>query len=255
MGNLLQDHLQRYEEAEQAYREAIKLDPEFAWPWNNLGNLLQDHLQRYEEAKQVYGEAIKLTPDDADPWNGLGNVLADFLDRPEEAETAYRQCLAINPEDGCAKGNLAYLLFDQGQRLNEAEAFYQQALAKLPEHGGALLRAYRALTLDNITEALSAFAAAIGNDSDELFIDHFDDLLRVFRLAKKRGYGDKFLAWFDESGVGEQYWPLKAGFEAYIHGEEKLRDINPEVRAAASRIYTSLARLRPRSVHVQASKL
>ena len=78
---------------------------------------------------------------------------------------------------------------------------------------------------------------------DRLFSDYFDDLLRVLKLAEQRGHGGKLLAWFDESGVGERYWPLRAAFDAYLHGEAKLRDVNPEVRAAASRIYASLERL------------
>lgn len=62
--------------------------------------------------------------------------------------------------------------------------------------------------------------------------------------GKPISLGEKLLSWFDESGVGERYWPLRAGFEAYLYGEAKLRDVNPEVRAAANRIYASLDRLR-----------
>lgn len=69
-------------------------------------------------------------------------------------------------------------------------------------------------------------------------------MLRILKLAEQRGHGEKLLAWLDESGVGERYWPLRAAFEAYVYGEAKLRDVNPEVRAAASHIYASLDRLR-----------
>ena len=244
LGNLLQTHLQRYDEAEQAYREAIRLDPKDTYPWNNLGNLLTYHLNRYDEAEQAYQEAIRLDPKYTNPWNSLGNLLADYLERPEEAEQAYRQCLALDSSHSYAIGNLAYLLFDQPKRREEAEALYQQALAKLPAYVGALLRAYRAFTLDNIGDGINAFAEAIDSNADELFSNYFDDMLRVLKLTEQRFYGEKLLAWLDESGVGERYWPLRAAFEAYVYGEAKLRDVNPEVRAAASRIYASLERLR-----------
>ncbi len=251
LGNLLQNHLQRYEEAESAYREAIKQDTDNAISYRALGLLLQYHLYRFEEAEQAYREAIKRNSEYADPWNDLGNLLADFLERPEEAEQAYRQCLALDSSHSYAIANLAYLLYDQPNRREEAEEYYQQAIEKLPAHGGALLRAYRAFTLDNIGDGINAFAEAINSNADEMFNSHFDDLLRVLKLAEQRGHGGKLLAWFDESGVGERYWPLRTAFEAYVYGEAKLRDVNPEVRAAASRIYTSLERLRKKPVRLK----
>jgi tetratricopeptide (TPR) repeat protein len=243
LGNLLKDHLQRYDEAEQAYREAIRLDLKYAYPWTGLGYLLTD-LNRHDEAEQAYREAIRLDSKIVYPWNGLGNLLADTSGQHEEAEQAYRQCLTLDSNHIVVKANLAYLLFDQPKRRQEAEDYYQQASEKLPVHGGALLRAYRAFTLDNIGDGINAFAAAINSNADELFSNFFDDMLRVLKLAEQRGRGEKLLAWFDESGVGERYWPLRAAFEAYVYGEAKLRDVNPEVRAAASRIYASLDRLR-----------
>jgi tetratricopeptide (TPR) repeat protein len=54
---LLDYRLNRYEEAEQAYRRAVGLDP-INLAWNNLGNLLQDYLNRYEESEQAYRRAI-----------------------------------------------------------------------------------------------------------------------------------------------------------------------------------------------------
>ena len=46
LGILLKGHLSRYDEAAQAFRKAIELDPKYPDAWGNLGNLLQDHLSR-----------------------------------------------------------------------------------------------------------------------------------------------------------------------------------------------------------------
>ncbi|CEG12360.1 hypothetical protein MSIBF_A2190001 [groundwater metagenome] len=65
LGNLLGD-LKRFEEAEKEYREAIRLNPNYADAHNNLGNLLGD-LKRFEEAEKEYREAIRLNPNYVNP--------------------------------------------------------------------------------------------------------------------------------------------------------------------------------------------
>lgn len=194
-------------EAENAYRKAIEIDPKMAWLWNNLGNLLQD-----------YGRDSK------------------------EAEDAYRKAIELAPENAYPIGNLAYLLLRQPQR-EETESVYNQALAKLPAPGAALLRAYRALAFDNFGEAVQALGDALGSNSPELVSNYYDDLLRVLQFIKTKHYGDRLLQWFDDNGYRDRFWPVYAAFDAYLHGEERLKDINPEVRTAAKRIYDGLARL------------
>jgi tetratricopeptide (TPR) repeat protein len=238
LGNLLQDHLGRYDEAESAYRQAIALDPKDADPWNNLGNLLQDHLGRYDEAESTYRQAIALDPKAAGSWINLGNLLQDHLGRYDEAECAYRQMLSISPDALLAHCNLSYLLLSQQQ---DTQPHLAQALAGLPAHGRALLQAFAALAQDNFGAATEALQQALESDHAELFSFYLDDLLRNLRLAAKKGYGEKLLAWLEASGMADKYWPLYTAFDAYLHGEEKLRDVNPEVRTAAERLYRWLA--------------
>lgn len=236
MGWWLHIELARYAEAEAAYRRAIELNPKLADPWNNLGGLLQDHLGRYEEAEAAYRQAILLEPKDDGPWNNLGTLLQDHLGRPADATQAYRKSLELAPGNPWAIANLAYQLVDTGTS-EEAERYYQLALSKLPALGAVILRTYTALRHDNFGEATTAFQEALENGHPELYSTYFGDLLRVLRLAAKKNYGDKLLAWLDESGLADRYWPLRAAFDAYLHGEAKLGDVNPEVGTAARRIY------------------
>ncbi len=125
-GNLLQDRLRRYGEAESAYRRAIELDGAYAQPWNGLGNLLW-RLGRYEEAEVAYRRAIELDEKHAYPWNGLGNLLASQLSRCEDAEAAYRRAVELDgryaaPWNGL--GNIKQYL----ARYEEAEAAYRRAI-------------------------------------------------------------------------------------------------------------------------------
>ncbi|MCU0285101.1 MAG: tetratricopeptide repeat protein [Acidobacteria bacterium] len=128
LGNLLQDHLKRYEESESAYRKAIELDPNFVSPWNNLGNLLKTHLKKYEESEAAYRKAIELDENDAYPWNGLGNLLKDHLKRYEESESAYRKAIELDSNDAYPWNGLGNLLQDHLKRYEESESAYRKAI-------------------------------------------------------------------------------------------------------------------------------
>ncbi len=244
LGNLLQIFLGRYEEAERAYRQAIKIDPKDAEPWNSLGNLLTSHLGRYEEAEQAYLQAIKLDPENGYPWNGLCNLLKDHFGRDKEAEQTYRRSLELDSDDIIAMSNLAYLLLPLVERSEEGENYFQQAMDKLPPHGAALLRAFHDFSKDNFGTAVASLDEALSSTHPEIFSTYYDDLLRVLWISVARGYGDKLLAWLDRQGLSERHWPLRAAFDAYVHDEERLMDVNPEVRGAARHIYARLDAIR-----------
>jgi len=129
LGNLLKDHLGRYAEAEVAYRQAISLDEKDAITWTNLGNLLQNHLGRYDEAEAAYRQAIALDEKNALPWINLGKLLQDNLGRYAEAEAAYRQAIGLDEKNALPWNGLGYLLQHHLGRYAEAEAAYRQAIA------------------------------------------------------------------------------------------------------------------------------
>jgi hypothetical protein len=94
--------------------------------------------------------------------------------------------------------------------------------------------------------AMSHLETALSGDQQILSASYFDDLLRLLRLAHARGFGEKLIAWFDESGHADRQAPVYAAFVAFVRGEQFLRDVNPEVRAPAEKIYQWLMRLRNR---------
>jgi tetratricopeptide (TPR) repeat protein len=91
-GNALTD-LGRNEEAIEAYRQAISVDPKYAYPYQGLGNALIS-LGRREEAIEAYRQAISVDPKYADAYFGLGNALIS-LGRREDAIIAYQQFIRL----------------------------------------------------------------------------------------------------------------------------------------------------------------
>ncbi|MGV2337378.1 MAG UNVERIFIED_CONTAM: hypothetical protein LVR18_25935 [Planctomycetaceae bacterium] len=123
LGNLLQHHDCDDAAAEQAFNDAIELDPEFvreslecettlhgdpnlieetesdynnaktpAWvhaaPWYNLGNLLQANSDRFSGAEQAQRTAIRLDPRSPLPWISLGILYQHQLGRYSDAADA-----------------------------------------------------------------------------------------------------------------------------------------------------------------------
>jgi tetratricopeptide (TPR) repeat protein len=73
LGDIL-SRLQQWDMATQAYGKAVKLDPNFFWSWHNLGDALTK-LQQWDMATQAYGKAVKLNPDFFWSWHNLGDAL------------------------------------------------------------------------------------------------------------------------------------------------------------------------------------
>jgi hypothetical protein len=166
--------------------------------------------------------------------------LQDHLARYEEAEAAYLQAIQREASSNTAKACLAFFYYAQPEKHSKAEILFGTVEANLPSSKLGLLRAFRALAMDNFGEASLILETLFKEDKQTELNPASRDVLRLLCLAAARGYGDKLLAWLDEQGYADRYWPLRAAFDAYLHGEAKLMDVNPEVRSAAKRIYNWL---------------
>ena len=163
------NNLARFCEAEQAFREALRLVPDFVDAQRHLGHVL--HAQgRAQEAVDAFRTAVRLDPNDARGHLGLGvalmacgeaadasesfrraavrapdNFSAHYnlgvalheLGRTHDAVTAYREAAALRPDDPDVLSNLGASLHAEGE-IEEAGACYQRALDINAAHEPAL---------------------------------------------------------------------------------------------------------------------
>ena len=278
LGDLLHYRLARYGEAADAYREAIRIDPNFSQAWNGLAELRHYRLDQYEEAAVAYRKAIQIDPSNVRARNGLGDLLQTRLGAYADAKEVYLEALSVDPGNGRLWYSLGSLFADHFGEFSEARSAYDKAAQcgqarlalgnlvwlelSLRESQAALdLRRRMALQFsEELPEAKVFFQlidsglALLAGDSVASLTrlgevlsreggvppDYLDDLLRLLRLFAKHGAGERLLAWLDETGLGDMIAPVRAAFDAYLHGERKLRNVNAETRGAATSIYAWL---------------
>ena len=92
------------DEAEHHFKEALKLDTEFAAAYNNYGNLLNDKA-RLIEARQCFIRAIEIKPEDHIAYWNLHSTSQDIA----EAQSIIEACISKSPTDEIAVFTLAAL--------------------------------------------------------------------------------------------------------------------------------------------------
>ena len=119
------------EQAEAAYREALRRRPDLAAAHANLGRLYQA-TGRLAEAETSLRQATRLAPRLAEAHNTLAVVLKDS-GRLVEAEASCRAAIASRPDYVEAHACLGAVLTAVG-RLDEGEASFRRALQLRPEY-------------------------------------------------------------------------------------------------------------------------
>jgi Flp pilus assembly protein TadD len=165
--NLGEAHFERseYDEARQAYEEAIALRPDSDVAWTNLAVLRERRGDR-SGAEDAYRQAIALQPGSHEARSRLGRILLD-RGRSAEAIAMLRQSLSIKPSP-IALVNLGVARRAVGDLL-EAERLMKAALRLDPEYveahvNAAILRAMRGMATQD-----TLLRAQLLHESTELF--------------------------------------------------------------------------------------
>ena len=119
-------------EAEDIYRVALTIDPNFALTYNNFGVLLQKQ-GNLTQASEFYAKAISLDPRYADAYSNLGTVYRD-QERLEDAAEQYEKAIALSPNHAVAHSNLG-VVHQARYNYHRAAECYARALDLRPDSG------------------------------------------------------------------------------------------------------------------------
>lgn len=157
----------RFQEAVDAFQQALKLSPKNVKAEDNLG-LAYDGLGRKQEAEQAYRNAIhwqsQLLQEDPGPYLDLGILLID-QNRPGEALPYLQQASQISPHDPKAHEQLGRA-YAGLERLPEAQVELEKAVEASPNDGAlhyVLGQNYRRQGMKDKAQAEFEKSAALKN--------------------------------------------------------------------------------------------
>jgi tetratricopeptide (TPR) repeat protein len=243
LGNLLHLCLQKPVEAEKAFREAISLDSKAAFPWSNLGNLLQDQL-RFEEAETAFRQSIALDPRHSDSWNGLGNLYCDHFDRHSEAAEAFGNAVRLEPTNEIFHQNRLFLSRDFMGEGHHARPMLDQLLSlrspKFPDTNH-LHEALSAGYDSNWGSVATALSKALTIRAGGFVPSNTDDWLRASAVLLHLNYGAELVAFLDQRGDTARLRPWVEALRALHIGDRRaLQNIAPEIRTTAEIFYDGI---------------
>lgn len=121
-------------EAIHAYKNALRLKPNYVEAQSNLGNVYRE-LGDLSAAISVYERVIQLKPDYAAGYNNLGVALKESHDLDRAIEV-YQQALRIDPHNAESHYNLGMVYIEREQGEKAAPAF-QKAIEVKPDYAKA----------------------------------------------------------------------------------------------------------------------
>jgi len=158
-------YLKQYRDAADAYRQAIKMDPYNAFDAYYALGLVYRDWGRPDEEIQAYKQAIRLKPDYTSAYDRLGACYMRAKKYAEAVEV-FRQLTALKPGDAIAINNLgeAYVGVN---RLNEAVESFRQSIRLKPDFGKAYYNLGKSfLAMGNRDAALEQYNILMNIDAD-----------------------------------------------------------------------------------------
>ena len=158
-------YLKQYKDAAEAYRQSIKLDPYNAADAHYALGLVYRDWGKADEEIQAYKQAIRLRPDYTVAYERLG---ARYLKSKKFAEAVevFRQLATMKPGDANAPNNMGEAYFELN-KLNEAVESFRQSIRLKPDFGKAYYNLGKCLlAMGNRDAALEQYTILTNIDPD-----------------------------------------------------------------------------------------
>ncbi|MBU1299092.1 MAG: tetratricopeptide repeat protein [Bacteroidetes bacterium] len=126
-GHMAEAAIARYEKdaraTEQAYRDAIKVDPNNWRAYHQLGYLYLNE-KRTSESISLFKKYVELAPDDANSYDSLGDGYM-ALGQVDSALAQYKKAVDVDPRFSASVYNLAVCYEKKGMKEKAVETYKQ----------------------------------------------------------------------------------------------------------------------------------
>jgi Tfp pilus assembly protein PilF len=158
-------YLKQYKDAAEAYRQSIKLDPYNAADAHYALGLVYRDWGKADDEVQAYKQAIRLRPDYTVAYERLGSRYLRSK-KFNEAVEIFRQLATLKPGDAVAPNNMGEAFFELN-RYNDAAESFRQSIRLKPDFGKAYYNLGRTLlALGNRDAALEQYTILTNIDPD-----------------------------------------------------------------------------------------
>lgn len=164
-GNEARD-ARNFAQAEESYKEILKLKPRDARAAYGLGNVYSDQ-QRWDDAEAAYRNSVTWAPANADAYVALSVVLVqlradgDNAKRFADAESFARRSVQIDPKNAVGWDRLGVALQARGLKNSETEHSYRRAIELDPQFAVAYAHLAHVLNrMERPAEATPLYAKA-----------------------------------------------------------------------------------------------
>jgi len=186
-GNAARD-ARNFVEAENSYKEVLKLKARDARAAYGLGNVYSDQ-QRWDDAETAYRNSVAWAPTDADAYVALSVVLVqpsaggDNAKRFADAESFARRSVQIDPKNAVGWDRLGVALQARGLANSETEHSYRRAIELDPQFAVAYAHLARMLNRSGRSgEAAPLYEKAIELAKDPATLNLIADSLQGEQL-------------------------------------------------------------------------
>src|SRR5689334_9438721 len=158
-------YLKQYKDAVDGYRQSIKLDPYNAADAHFALGLVYRDWGKPDDEIQAYKQAIRLRPDYTVAYERLGSRYLKSK-KYNEAVEIFRQLAALKPADANAPNSMGEAYFELN-KLNEAVESFRQSIRLKPDFGKAYYNLGRTLmAMGNRDAALEQYTILTNIDPD-----------------------------------------------------------------------------------------